>query len=215
MTTPSQNSQMPTSGDHHGPARKNRVRVAAGAVAAAAMVAAVGVGVAGADGGSQATDPDATLTATAVLASDTAVADAGDPVTAADDEVLEDEMSETESLDDEMEHDEGYEDDDEMDEVEDPAVEAYEYLPAEEKAAAFAALTADQQALVIDDETEDAAELIEELDEAGVAYTLETDPITGVEHPVFDETDPAAAEIVADELDDEMDDEDEMEDTDA
>ena len=185
------------------------------------MVAAVGVGVAGADGGSQATDPDATLTATAVLASDTAVADAGDPVTAADDEVLEDEMSETESLDDEMEHDEGYEDDDElesddeMDEVEDPAVEAYEYLPAEEKAAAFAALTADQQALVIDDEAEDAAELIEELDEAGVAYTLEADPITGVQHPVFDETDPAAAQIVADELDDEMDDESEMEDTDA
>ena len=66
-----------------------------------------------------------------------------------------------------------------MEEPEDPAVEAFEYLPAEEQAAAFDALDADQQAYVIDDAAEDALELIEDLDEAGVGYTLVVDPITG------------------------------------
>ncbi|MDW3179994.1 MAG: hypothetical protein R8J94_21650 [Acidimicrobiia bacterium] len=182
------------------PKGKNRIRMALGAVTAAALVAGVGAGVAGADNGPDLTEPEAVIMTSAALQADPADDVEVDPP--ADTEAPEaDEIEEVEEADEMNEPDDA----DELDEQEDEAVEAWEYLPAEEQAAAFDALTADQQAYVVEDQAEDALELMEELDEVGVGYTLVIDPVTGVEIPEFDETDPAAADIVADELEDEHD----------
>lgn len=78
--------------------------------------------------------------------------------------------------------------------------EAFEGVLAELWAEEFAALSAEEQAEIVAHEAEFAAELRSALDEAGIAYELETDPVTGVELPLFDEEDESVWEAL-DELD--------------
>ncbi|MEO1062884.1 MAG: hypothetical protein AAFZ07_15845 [Actinomycetota bacterium] len=88
--------------------------------------------------------------------------------------------------------------------------EAFEAALLELWADEFAALPADEQAEIVAMESAFAEEFRTALDEAGIAYELETDPVTGVEFPMFDEDDEAAWEAL-DELDlfdDELFDED-------
>ncbi len=85
------------------------------------------------------------------------------------------------------------------------AWEAFETALVELWAEEFAALPADEQAEIVEMEAAYAAELRSALDAAGISYELETDPVTGVEFPVFDEDDDAAWEAL-DELEDDHDD---------
>ena len=72
------------------------------------------------------------------------------------------------------------------------AWEAFEAVLGQLWADEFAALPDDEQAEIVEMEAAFAAEFRTALDEAGIAYELELDPVTGVEFPVFDESDEAA-----------------------
>ncbi|MEM9712195.1 MAG: hypothetical protein AAGA17_08265, partial [Actinomycetota bacterium] len=73
---------------------------------------------------------------------------------------------------------------------------AFEDVLVELWAEEFAALPTDEQAEIVEAEQLFATELRAALDEAGIAYDLEVDPVTGVEFPVFDESDEAAWEAL-------------------
>lgn len=68
----------------------------------------------------------------------------------------------------------------------------------EDYAEYFNSLDESEKAAMIEEQQADAAEFRQELDDAGVAYTTETDPVTGVEWPMPDLNDPAALELMAD-----------------
>lgn len=61
----------------------------------------------------------------------------------------------------------------------------------------FNSLNADEKAALIEEHSQQAADFVAELDAAGVTYTMEVDPVTGVSWPTPDLNDPAAAELFA------------------
>lgn len=65
-------------------------------------------------------------------------------------------------------------------------------IGSDEFAQDFDSLSPDDQKAAVDQMTKAAGEVKQLLDEAGAAYTLEADPVTGVEWPMPDENDPAA-----------------------
>ncbi len=91
---------------------------------------------------------------------------------------------------------------DEMAELDDELAEEAEW--AEE----FDAMTDAEKAEVVEEDTLMASELATALDQAGIAYTTETDPITSVTWPKFDDDNEAAwdaLDAAFDKLDDDLD----------
>ncbi|MEM9034120.1 MAG: hypothetical protein AAGA99_24710 [Actinomycetota bacterium] len=97
--------------------------------------------------------------------------------------------------------------------------EAFEAVMVQLWAEEFAALPVEEQAEIIAVETAFADELKTALDEAGIQYDTEVDPVTGVEFPVFDDVDEELIDDVLDRvyddgygmLDDELEPDDEFE----
>lgn len=68
---------------------------------------------------------------------------------------------------------------------------------SEEFAQEYAAMSPDDQAELVAKMTSAANEAKQDLDDAGVAYTLDVDPVTGVSWPLPDPNDPAADAVTA------------------
>ncbi len=75
----------------------------------------------------------------------------------------------------------------------DEKAELFDELEEEaEWAEEFDSMTDEEKAEIVEEDTLIAAELATALDQAGIDYTTETDPITGVTWPKFDDSNEAA-----------------------